>query len=541
MRTKSDVVAWDKVATSKPVDARPASSDAADAPVSLQRLLPLVRFFQCDDVPVRAMAASVASATAGDLVCFQSGFDDPIAFSAAAMARGASAIVTEQLLPCPLPQAIVGDAEDAAARIAAALHGDPASKLLTIGIAGASGKTSTAVLVAGLLKKLGIRTAYETDLGSSDGVVPSSSDAAPARGVALVERVAEARDAGCAAIVIDLSGPHPGAGQAVPLDILVITGTEAGSSAGANDDHFGPDPLTHALDLTRPDTVVVLPSDCPKLARRAADSGLRRLSYGLRRPADVSAQLFDEQPGETTLMVSVGDETAALSSWHSGQAGSLNALAAISVGLLLETPLTEAIDQVASLPMIPGRMQRLAGLGCAAVVIDAAGSPQRLATALRSLRRQRGRGKLWCVMNLQPAGDLSGQPSQRDSQLAQSGRLLEALADRVVLTASDQDKPHFLAAAHGVLDGFQQVATARLVADQKRAIRWAIRHAAPEDTVLLITGQQGTTVKDRRRCTDRIERLVELARLQPDVRRQEPVATIPLPWTGSTTSSVSGP
>ncbi len=215
-------------ATDKGVSHQSGESHSRQA-VSVKQNLPLVKFFQCQDVAVSRMAASVDDASPGDLVCFQTGTNDPITFAATALARGAAAILTEQLLPCPLPQAVVGDVQEAACRIAIALHDDPASQMLTIGIVGDGGKTSTALLIAGLLKKIDIRTAYETDLGSSDGIIQSTpADGAPS-GLELISRLADARDAGCGAVVIEMNGSERGACGALKLDLLVVTGTYAAS------------------------------------------------------------------------------------------------------------------------------------------------------------------------------------------------------------------------------------------------------------------------------------------------------------------------
>ena len=59
--------------------------------------------------------------------------------------------MTEQLLPCPLPQCIVGDMEVTLAEIAAQQTGRPDRQMLTIGVIGSAGKTTTSLLVSALL------------------------------------------------------------------------------------------------------------------------------------------------------------------------------------------------------------------------------------------------------------------------------------------------------------------------------------------------------------------------------------------------------
>ncbi len=509
----------------------PASNSRVS--VSAKQSLPMVKFFQCQDVAIGRLSLCVDEAAAGDVVCFQTGKHDPVAFAAAALARGASAILTEQLLPCPLPQAVVGDVHDAACCIAAALQNDPASQMLTIGIIGDSGKTSTGLLIAGLLKKLDIRTAYETDLGSSDGIVQSTPAATTSCGLDLISRLADARDAGCGAMVIEYSGNNPGAGGGLKLDLLVVTGSDcAGSGPGVGRD-FGPDPLAIALDQTKQDAVVIVPADQPKLLRRIADSGLRCLTYGLRRPADVSAKVFDEQPGQTTLLVTCGDQTAAMETLHCGEAMAMNSLAALAVGLLLETSLSDAIAALCRLPMIPGRMQRVTGYDTAAVVIDAASTPHQLAVSLRTLRRQRtAGGKLWCLFAVGSRPAETSDDRSFDDQLARCGQVIERFADRIILTSTASSKATFLKSSHAVLDGFKNVAIARLVADSCRAIQWAVNHAAPEDTILIFNAEEGQSALQRRKSLQRLEATIERSRRAPEVRRYQAPATIAMPGVG---------
>lgn len=495
--------------------------------LSVKQILPVAKFFQCQDVNVANLATEVTQAGPGDVVCFQTGKDDPVTFAAAALARGVSAILTEQLLPCPIPQAIVGDVVEASCMIASRLQGDPCQEMLMIGVVGDSGKTSTSLMIAGLLKKLGIRTAYETDLGSSDGIVQSTPDVSAACGLELIEKIIEARDASSGAMVIEYSGDNPGAIAGLRLDILVVTGADSVLASTPQGTHFGPDALTVALEQTKQDAVVIVPSDHTKWVRRIDDTGLRRVTYGLRRPADVSAKVFEELPGETTLMVTCGDETAAMQTRHCGEPMALNALAALAVGMMIETPLHQAIAAICDLPQIPGRMQRLTGFDTAAVVIDAGGSADRLAASLRTVRRQRRNGgKIWCLLTLDSSTCEVDQDAHVDDRLSRMGRVVERFADRIILTSTDQSKPTFLKSSHEVLDGFKDVAIARLVADQTKAIRWAMSHAEPWDTILIVTGDSDRSAMSRRQTIQKIEMLVEKIRNSESVKREEAPATI---------------
>ena len=100
--------------------------------------------------------------------------------------------------------------------------------------------------------------------------------------------------------------------------------------------------------------------------------------------------------------------------------------------------------------------------------------------------------------------------------LARYGTQLERFSDQAIITATDQSRSGFLAASHNVLDGVKKCACFRLVANRDRAIEWAVTEAAPQDTVLIITGERGLTAHDQRTNLARIEQCVEQARGQAE-------------------------
>ena len=110
---------------------------------SLRQILPASRFLTSDDLFFGSVAASPKEATEGQLVVYRIGSMCPAQVVAEALARGAAGILTEQVLPSPLPQCIVGDIENALAKIAAHEHKHPDRELLNVAVVGSAGKTST--------------------------------------------------------------------------------------------------------------------------------------------------------------------------------------------------------------------------------------------------------------------------------------------------------------------------------------------------------------------------------------------------------------
>jgi len=472
-------------------------------------VLPNCRFFAGKDVVFTSIADSAATARRGELVVYRIGKDCPSQLVADAMARGAAGILSEQVLPCPLPQCIVGDIDFALAKLTADQLGHPDRKLLTIGVVGSAGKTSTTLLIASLMRGCGIRTAYQSDSGDCDGVVQSTpSDAIPA-GETLVHWLGEACDCQCKAAVIEIADDDARRGQydAIQFDLVVLTGS------GLCSGDFGPSGLQCVLERLSAGGVVIAPADDANVTRVVRDAGARLVTYSVRKAADVTAKMIDQSGGMTTLLVTHHDTSAVMETSLCGPAMAANHVAATTVGLLLGQPLEGIVEKLSQLREIPGRGQRLAGDNEATVVLDAGGTPERVAASLHTYRTMKSGGRLWCIL----AADGNLAPEF----LAAYGKLMERLADQSVVTSTAGTKTSFLSASHGILDGVEKCGVFRLVADRRRAIEWAISEARPTDTILFITGEQDQTAAEQRCDLERIGRWVASAR-QANSKGREP-------------------
>ncbi len=79
-------------------------------------------------------------------------------FAPDAVARGASALCVERLLDLPVPQVMVPSVRWAMGSVASAFYGHPSAQMLTVGITGTNGKTTSAFLLAHLLDHAGFRS-----------------------------------------------------------------------------------------------------------------------------------------------------------------------------------------------------------------------------------------------------------------------------------------------------------------------------------------------------------------------------------------------
>jgi UDP-N-acetylmuramoyl-L-alanyl-D-glutamate--2,6-diaminopimelate ligase len=430
------------------------------------------------------------------VVTYRVGERDPNQFIADAMALGISGVITEQLLPCPLPQCVVADMDLALAQVSAVQLEHPDRKLLTIGVTGSAGKTTTSLLIAGMLKSAGILAAYQTDLGSGDGLQQNAPESPVPAGESLVHWFQNVVNNKCPVAIVELDDERLNYGyyDHVRWDLLVVTGS------GSVPDHFGPSSLQSALDQLDTEGVVIVSADEPRLERTVRDAGVRMLTYGVRKEADITAKIIDQTTGMTTLLLGCNDTSVVMETTLCGGAMAACHCAAAAVGILLERPLESIAGGLSRVHMLPGRMQSIVAFSEPAVYLDIAGSPKRLTSALRAARGMRN-GNLWCVLAL------SG--NETIDELAEYGRSLERFSKHVVLTCRPEAKLRFLELSHAVLDGVQDCAAMRWVADWKQAIQWVTKKARVNDTILVAGGVNRQTPLVQRRDLETLQSWIQ--------------------------------
>jgi UDP-N-acetylmuramoyl-L-alanyl-D-glutamate--2,6-diaminopimelate ligase len=149
------------------------------------------------DVEVTGMTHDSRRASPGALyACVRGDRHDGHEFAPAAVAAGAAALLAERRLELDVPQLVVDDTRAAMGPVAAAIFGHPSEALTTIGITGTNGKTTTAHLLASILRQAGRKTGV---IGTLSGT--HTTPEAPE----LQATLAAFRDDGHDAVVMEVS------------------------------------------------------------------------------------------------------------------------------------------------------------------------------------------------------------------------------------------------------------------------------------------------------------------------------------------------
>ncbi|HSR01236.1 MAG TPA: cyanophycin synthetase, partial [Methylophilaceae bacterium] len=157
-----------------------------------------------------------------------------------------------------------------------------------------------------------------------------------------------------------------------------------------------------------------------------------------------------------------------------GQFNVYKILAVLATLLLSDVPLIDAVEAIAHLQPINGRMQLFGGDGLPLVVVDYAHTPDSLKNVLEALKGE-VKGRLVCVFGCGGDRDQGKRPLM--------GQVASELADAVVVTSDNPRNEDPDAIIQAILAGV--IGEYALEENRAKAISIAIDNAASGDVVLI--------------------------------------------------------
>ncbi|QNR97890.1 UDP-N-acetylmuramoyl-tripeptide--D-alanyl-D-alanine ligase [Stenotrophomonas sp. 169] len=336
-----------------------------------------------DDAAIDAISNDTRQMAAGSLyVALRGERFDGHDFGADALARGASALLVERLLPLPLPQVLVADSELALARIAAGMQRDRATGVFAI--TGSNGKTSVKALLLGILQQ------HAQIAGKLVYANPGNRNNEIGLPLAVIDAPEDADFA-----VYEMGAGKPG-DIAYLTDIVRPRWSLVNNIAAAHLERMG---SLQGVANTKGAIYAALPADgvavinaddafAPWFEQHFIGTPLRCavLRFGLEHSADVfaSAIRFDAAGSHFELHTPVGQ--AAVSLPLPGRHNIGNALAATALALAAGIPLAHVVAALAVTEPVPGR-QIAHRLHSGAVLVDDSynANPGSLVAAIEAL------------------------------------------------------------------------------------------------------------------------------------------------------------
>jgi len=456
------------------------------------------------DAEVRGVCVDSRRVQPGDLfVALVGRRQDGHRFVSDALQRGAAAVLLQRdadTLPPNTPYARVPDTREALWRVAQRLYGDPTQHMLTIGVTGTNGKTTTTHMLQKILVAWGKPTVLIGTLGAWIEYPDGQRETLAGEGEFTTPEVYQvqsllqrARVLGAQAAVMEVSSHALDQRRAdgVRFDVGVFTNlTQDHLDYHGTMDAYAAAKLRLFTDLAeqggKPYRAVINIDD--EWGRQfAAKAKGTVYTYGECESALVRAVRVEY--GHDALRFWVRTELARQATdeylLHTpliAPYNLYNALAATTAGLALGIPLAVIQQGLTSLSRVPGRFERAPIDADFTVIVDFAHTPDALARVLQAGR----------LLNPTRLTVLFGCGGDRDATKRPTmGRIAAELADRVILTSDNprtEDPNRILQQIlAGVPDELRHK-VALVEPDRRRAIEYTL-HTAQAGELILLAGK----------------------------------------------------
>jgi UDP-N-acetylmuramoyl-L-alanyl-D-glutamate--2,6-diaminopimelate ligase len=450
------------------------------------------------EAPITGIALDSRRVQPGHIfVALKGGTTDGHRYIPDAIRRGAILVVGEEPLhEVGAPYLQIADSRLNLAYLSAAFYGLPARRLTMIGVTGTDGKTTTTNLIYQILLAADIHAGMISTVNAVIGerVLDTGFHVTTPEATDVQYYLAQMMAAGITHVVLEATshGLAQHRVTACEFDLGVVTNithehldyhetfeayreAKARLFAGLADTPLKPHGNFRLGVLNRDD-----PS-YDYLVERLQ----KHISYGLHPQANMKASRIESRPdGLRFLAIGHGHELP-VSTRLVGEYNVSNCLAAIATTILgLRLDPQAAIEGIANLQPIPGRMEQIDMGQDFLAIVDFAHTPNALKAALSASRRLVGeKGRLIAMF---------GSAGLRDrAKRRMMAELSAELADLTVLTAEDprtESLDSILAemAAGASARGGAEGRTFWRIPDRGEAIRFAVGLARPGDVVIAL-------------------------------------------------------
>ncbi|MFZ0324666.1 MAG: UDP-N-acetylmuramoyl-L-alanyl-D-glutamate--2,6-diaminopimelate ligase [Actinomycetes bacterium] len=416
------------------------------------------------------------------------------AFAAAAAASGAVAILTDaagaEQVSASLPVVVVADPRSVLGQLSAAVYGFPSAAMLTFGVTGTNGKTTTTWLLEAALRRAGHTTGLVGTVETHVAGAPLPSLRTTPEAPQLQALLAMMRDASVSAVALEISSHALAAGRVDGLVVDVAGFTNLGR------DHLDFHGTAQAYEaakqrLLTPEhsrqAVVVVDDDGGRRAAAASRVPTQTLSVvgselGADRAADwqvPSVVAAVGGPGSTFVLRGPDGSTLELTVRLPGRFNVANAALAAAMLLVAGVEPAQVSAGIEACRGVPGRMEPVDRGQSFVALVDYAHTPDALAAVLSGVR-PRTSGRLLVVIGCGGDRDVAKRPDM--------GAVAARLAEWVAITDDNPRSEDPAAIRRAMIAGAEAAgatSTVLEIADRAEAIAEAVAQARPGDTVVV--------------------------------------------------------
>jgi len=460
--------------------------------MNLADLLAALPASPCGDGPVvlgarnrdiTGLAVHSAQVRSGDLFAAIRGLShDGHEYVADAVRQGAVAVLVDHPFPgLGATQVVVSDTRLALGQVAAAFHSAPSAHLWVCGVTGTNGKTTTTYLLEDILARAGHRVGLVGTLGArllgAQMELHSSTPTTPEAPV-LQRLLADMRAAGARDVIVEVTS------HALVLHRVEGCRFSAAVFTNLTQDHLDfhqdfagyRDAKARLFEMVVPDGVSVVNADDEAGAVMMRSSRAPVWTYGIERPADVTAERPEFGPQGTRLSIAWPGGRIPVELPLPGRFNVANALAAATVALargIAPEVVREALETASG---VPGRCEIVDEGQPFTVIVDYAHTPDGLEKVLE-LAREVAPGRCLAVFGCGGDRDRTKRPLM--------ARIGTTLADYAVFTSDNPRSEDPVAILRDMEAGVPGSRNFESEPDRRRAIGRALALARPGDVVVI--------------------------------------------------------
>ncbi|MBK6941066.1 MAG: UDP-N-acetylmuramoyl-L-alanyl-D-glutamate--2,6-diaminopimelate ligase [Planctomycetes bacterium] len=427
---------------------------------------------------------------------------DGAGFVADALARGAVGVVADAEVAVPADVACVrvADCRKAKALMAARFFGEPARKLMAVGVTGTNGKTTTTWMMRSVAQYAGDKTLLLGTIANElDGESAPAANTTPDP-IELHRMLADAVLAGARLAVMEVSS------HALEQDRVLGIGFRAAAFTNLSPEHLDfhqtldayRDAKARLFEALDDSATAVLNQDDPAAAIYASRTKARVVRYGMTPGADVSVEVHRVDIDGCSFALRTPQGRMDVATRMVGRHNLFNAMAAAATCLALGYPLEAVRGGFELLKGVPGRLESVDCGQDFRVLVDFAHTEAALRHVLETLRPLT-KGRLITVFGCGGDRDRTKRPRM--------GAVVSELSDVAYVTSDNPRTEDPLAIIDQIKSGLVATHDVVIEPDRKRAITAALKAARGGD-IVVIAGKGHEKVQilgDRRIPFDDVE------------------------------------
>ena len=415
-------------------------------------------------------------------VCIRGNKSDGHDYVYKAIEKGACTIIAEREVQVPeeVTLILVSNTRLALAYMAAAFYNYPAERLVTIGITGTKGKTTTSYMIREILENAGISTGLVGTIEIVIGSLSIEAGNTTPDALKIHDYLRQMVDQGITVVVMEVSS------QGLMLHRTASITFDYGIFTNISPDHIGPgehkdydEYVACKSLLMKQCRIGIVNRDATDLERILKGHTCKLKTYGLSQNANLYAYGLSlvQKPSQLGIQFYVGGMmNTTMEIWMPGMFNIYNALAAIMLAMHFHIP-EEKIKEALCRIKVKGRLELVPVSPDYTVMIDYAHNAVSLESVLKTLRTYHP-SRILCLF-----GCGGNRAKIRRYEMA---RAAARFADEIIVTSDNPRDESMEEIIHDItstldLEGVPYAA----ITDRVEAISYAIEIAKKGDIILL--------------------------------------------------------